>query len=134
MQVWALDLTTGGEAVQLTEAEEGVSSYEWSPDGRRMALRIKDPAPKKNPAAKTKSGSDIAEPWVIDRLQFKRDYVGYLDHRRTHLYTFDLASRALVQITSGDYDDSQAVWSRLGRFSGLEPGRRANRARHRDRC
>jgi dipeptidyl aminopeptidase/acylaminoacyl peptidase len=111
MQVWALDLTTGGEAVQLTEAEEGVSSYEWSPDGRRMALRIKDPAPKKNPAAKTKSGSDIAEPWVIDRLQFKRDYVGYLDHRRTHLYTFDLASRALVQITSGDYDDSQAVWS-----------------------
>ena len=29
MQVWALDLTTGGEAVQLTEAEEGVSSYEW---------------------------------------------------------------------------------------------------------
>ena len=114
-QVWALDLTTGGEAVQLTEAEESVSSYEWSPDGRRMALRIKDPAPEKNPAAKTKSGADIAEPWVIDRLQFKRDYVGYLDHRRTHLYTFDLASRALVQITSGDYDDSQAVWSPDGK-------------------
>ncbi|HJO05341.1 MAG TPA: S9 family peptidase [Acidobacteriota bacterium] len=110
-QVWALDLTTGGEAVQLTEAEESVSGYEWSPDGRRMALSIKDPALEKNPAAKTKSGSDIPEPWVVDRLQFKRDYVGYLDHRRNHLYTFDLASKKIVQITSGDYDDSQAVWS-----------------------
>ncbi len=114
-QVWALDLTSGGEAVQLTEAEEGVSGYEWAPDGRRMALRIKDPAPETNPAAKTKDGSDIPEPWVVDRLQFKRDYVGYLDRRRDHLYTFDLGSREIVQITSGDYDDSQPVWSPDGK-------------------
>ena len=122
-QVWALSLPTGGEAVQLTEAEEGVSSYEWAPDGRRMALTIKDPAPEKNPAARASNGSDIAEPWVIDRLQFKRDYVGYLDRRRNHLYTFDLASNALVQITSGDYDDSQAVWSPDGQMIAFASNR-----------
>ena len=115
-QVWALDLTTGGEAVQLTEAAEGISAYEWAPDGRRMALRIKDPAPEKNSAAKTKNGSDIPEPWVVDRLQFKRDYIGYLDRRRDHLYTFDLGSKKIVQITSGDYDDSQPVWSPDGQM------------------
>ncbi len=110
-QVWALDLTTGGEAVQLTQIEDGVSGYEWAPDGRRLVLTIRDAAPEKNPAAKTKSGADIPEPWVVDRLQFKRDYVGYLDRRREHLYTFDLGSKATVQITSGDHDDSQPVWS-----------------------
>ncbi len=110
-QVWALDLTSGGEAVQLTDAKDGVSGYEWAPDGRRLVLIIKDPAPEKNPAAKTKAGADIPEPWVIDRLQFKRDYIGYLDHRRNHLYTYHLDTEETVQITSGDYDDSQPVWS-----------------------
>jgi len=114
-QVWALDLTNGGEAAQITDAEEGVSGYEWAPDGRRLVLVIKDPAPEKNPAAKTKTGADIAEPWIIDRLQFKRDYVGYLDRRRNHLYTYDLATEETVQITSGDYDDSQPVWSPDGK-------------------
>ena len=110
-QVWALDLLQGGEAAQLTDVDEGVSSYEWSPDGKRLVLTIKDAPPEKNPAAKTKSGADIPEPWVIDRLQIKRDYVGYLDRRRNHLYTYDLATGQTVQITSGDYDDSQPGWS-----------------------
>jgi dipeptidyl aminopeptidase/acylaminoacyl peptidase len=110
-QVWALDLIYGGEAAQITDIKEGVSGYEWAPDGQRLVLVIKDPAPEKNPAAKTKSGADIAEPWVIDRLQFKRDYIGYLDRRRDHLFTYDLATGETVQITSGDYDDSQPAWS-----------------------
>jgi dipeptidyl aminopeptidase/acylaminoacyl peptidase len=110
-QVWALDLIHGGEAVRITEVEEGVSDYEWAPDGQRLVLVIKDPAPEKNPAAKTKSGEDIPEPWVIDRLQFKQDYVGYLDRRRNHLYRYDLATGETVQLTSGDYDDSEPDWS-----------------------
>ncbi len=39
------------------------------------------------------------------------DEIGYLDHRRTHLYVFDLAARSLTQITSGDFDDSEPAWS-----------------------
>jgi dipeptidyl aminopeptidase/acylaminoacyl peptidase len=113
-QVWALDLTSGGEAVQITDVEQGVSAYEWAPDGRRLVLVIRDPAPEKNPAAKTKAGADIPEPWVIDRLQFKRDYFGYLDRRRNHLYAFNLDTGETVQITSGDYDDSQPAWSPQG--------------------
>jgi dipeptidyl aminopeptidase/acylaminoacyl peptidase len=62
-----------------------------------------------------------AKPWVIDRLQFKSDEVGYLDHRRTHLYVFDVASKKSTQVTGGDYDDESPAWSPDGTklaFSG----------------
>ncbi len=110
-QVWILD-RRGGEAQQLTDVKQGVQGYAWSPDGGRLVLEIRDPEPDADPAWKSKS----PKPWVIDRLQFKRDYVGYLTgDRHTHLYVFDLASRSLTQITSGRYDESQPAWSPDGR-------------------
>ena len=48
---------------------------------------------------------------MVTRQQFKMDYVGYLDNRRTHLYVFDLATEEIKQITSGDFDDSEPAWS-----------------------
>ena len=113
-QVWVLD-RRGGEARQLTEVEEGVGSYRWSPDGSRLLLSVRDPEPEETWADGKENAPQA--PWVIDRLQFKRDRTGYLTgNRHTHLYTLDLASKALTQITSGDYDESQAVWSPDGRY------------------
>ncbi|MCH2468546.1 MAG: S9 family peptidase [Gemmatimonadetes bacterium] len=48
---------------------------------------------------------------MIDRLVFKQDYVGYLNHQRTHLYVHDLEAKTTIQITDGDYDDYGATWS-----------------------
>jgi dipeptidyl aminopeptidase/acylaminoacyl peptidase len=120
-QVWLLD-RNGGDSQQLTEARQGVQSYEWSPDGRKLVLLIQDPSPEDLAAAKDEeqgvkpSRPRTQPPWVIDRLQTKRDYEGYLDRRRTHLYVFDVLAKKLTRITSGDYDDSQPVWAPDGRF------------------
>ncbi len=116
-QVWILN-RQGGEAQQLTEVRQGISGYEWSPDGKRLLLSIRDPKPEDliEDEDKRKREKEKPEPWVIDRLQFKRDNVGYLDRRRTHLYVFELESKELTQITSGDYDDRQPAWSPDGKL------------------
>ena len=99
-QVFKLDLRGGGERVQITNIEGGIEGYKWSPDGKRLLLSIRD-----------KNTDDRSGPWVIDRLRFKADYVGYLNRQRTHLYVHDLESETTIQITSGDYDDYGATWS-----------------------
>jgi dipeptidyl aminopeptidase/acylaminoacyl peptidase len=114
-QVWTL-FRQGGEAVQRTDVVQGVSSFEWSPDGKKMVLVIQDPTPEQveqqqNGGEETAEDEKPPRPWVIDRLEFKLDYVGYLDRRRTHLYVLDVEGGERKQITSGDYDDSAPAWS-----------------------
>ncbi len=122
-QVWLLN-RQGGEAQQLTDTAQDVEDFAWSPDGRRMVLVLRDPTPEELDAAKEKTASHPSaaadsedkkskskHPWVIDRLQFKVDEIGYLDRRRTHLYVFDIAKKSATQVTSGDFDDSEPAWS-----------------------
>jgi dipeptidyl aminopeptidase/acylaminoacyl peptidase len=115
-QVWLLN-RLGGEGVRLTETAQGVNDFEWSPDSTRLVLVLQDPKPEDVEAAKDKDKDKSAPkpktppPFVIDRLQFKEDTVGYLDRRRTHLYVFDVATKSLTQVTSGDYDDNEPAWS-----------------------
>jgi dipeptidyl aminopeptidase/acylaminoacyl peptidase len=110
-QVWILD-RRGGEAQQFTNIKQGVEGFAWSPDGTRMLLTIRDPDPKdlKDEEAEKKGEVIKPEPWVIDRLQFKQDYVGYLNRLRTHFYLYS-GEGDPIQITSGDYDDSDPQWS-----------------------
>jgi len=118
-QVWLLN-RQGGEAAKLTDTAQDVDDFEWAPDGKRLVLVLRDPTPDELEAAKAKDKSDdgakdkktkTPKPWVVDRQQFKRDTIGYLDRRRTHLYVFDVAAKSLTQITSGDYDDDEPAWS-----------------------
>jgi dipeptidyl aminopeptidase/acylaminoacyl peptidase len=112
-QVWALN-RLGGEAQQLTSVKQGIAGYEWSPDGKRMVLLIKDPKPFE--LTEDKEDDKKPRPFVIDRLQFKLDYEGYLDRYRTHLYVYTPhAKNEPQQITSGDFDDSKPAWSPDGK-------------------
>jgi dipeptidyl aminopeptidase/acylaminoacyl peptidase len=114
-QIWTL-LREGGEAVQRTHTAQSVKSFEWSPDGAKILLVLQDPTPEELEAKAAEERGEPYEaktppPWVVTRQQFKMDYVGYLDSRRTHLYVLDLATEKIAQITSGDFDDSEPAWS-----------------------
>lgn len=70
-QVWALN-RLGGEAQQLTSVKQGVSGYEWSPDGGRLVLTIRDPKPYE--LTEDPKDDKKPRPYVVDRLQFKRPW------------------------------------------------------------
>ena len=133
-QVWLLN-RVGGEAQKLTDTPQNVDDFTWSPDSSRLALILRDPTDEELEAAKPKDKSgDSSEsekgkksktpkPWVVDRLQFKVDEIGFLDRRRKHVYVFVLATKSLTQVTSGDYDDEEPAWSPDGKLIAFSSNR-----------
>ena len=103
-QVWLLD-RRGGEAIRLTNYDGSVSSFTWSPDASKLAIIASEADPNDS------NDSDVKEPIVITRLQFKRDGQGYLTNRHRHLHVFDVTTKDSEQVTNGPYDDSSPAWS-----------------------
>lgn len=106
-QLFLLD-RRGGEPVQLTNVKCNIASYTWSPNGKQILLVLEDP--DYTDTAK----SNVRVPYEINRYQFKQDYVGYLDNRKSHLYLFDIATKQLDTLTRGNKVETGAVFSHDG--------------------
>jgi dipeptidyl aminopeptidase/acylaminoacyl peptidase len=125
-QVWLMP-AGGGAARRITRFPSGVTDYVWSPNGKRIAVIVRDP---ERPAGAPKPKKP--PPIVTERYQFKEDGTGYLVERRTHLYVIDIASGKAEQITSGQHDELLPAWSPDGKLiayvtkRGVDPDRHLN--------
>jgi dipeptidyl aminopeptidase/acylaminoacyl peptidase len=113
-QVWVLD-RRGGEARQLTSVKGKLSTYEWSPDAKKLLLIIaEDPEQEAKDKEKGESEKEKPKPIVVDRYQFKQDIEGYLstNTRPDLIYLYDLASAKLDKLTTDTkFKEENAVWS-----------------------
>jgi len=124
-QVYLLN-RQGGEAEKITDTVQDVEDVEWAPDSKRLVVVLRDPKPEEIEEAKEKEKDDgdkaepkkskTPRPIVVDRYEFKTDEVGYLDRRRTHLYVFEIGTKKMTQVTSGDFDDEAPAWSPDGKW------------------
>jgi dipeptidyl aminopeptidase/acylaminoacyl peptidase len=108
-QVWRMPLA-GGEAKPVTAFAQGVEDYALSPDGKSLAVIVKDPE-RKAGEAKPKN----PKPFVTTRFYFKEDVTGYLDDRRLHLYLVTVADGKAVPLTRGPYDHYLPAFSPDGK-------------------
>lgn len=114
-QIWVLD-RRGGEARQLTNFKNySIERYEWSPDSKKLLLVMNEKEDTADESKAADTGAAAAKkpkPVVIDRYHFKQDIQGYLTgEKRSHIYVFELAGEKLEQITSGNFEERDAIWS-----------------------
>jgi len=94
-QVWMM-MANGGEAWAVTSHKGGVTAFRWSPDGKQLLLSSTD-QPNKDEEDRKKVKDDTI---VIDR-----------DLRMTHLWTWNIETKAEKRLTEGNFTLSDAQWS-----------------------
>lgn len=113
-QVWLFDLALGGDASQLTEFEEGVREFDWSPDGTRLVVSARDP--DETEEAYLEGRREEGAPIETERLQHKLDGVGYTDTVTTYLFVVSVEGEAEPE----RLDDAYGGGSMEG-LRGLQP-------------
>ena len=95
----------GGEAQKILDTTAKLLDYAWSPDGKKIALVLKELNPEDTVKTKTR------KPFVMDRYHFKQDIDGYLTDKNSHLFLYDLATKKIDTLTRGKFDDAAPAWS-----------------------
>jgi len=94
----------GGEAEQITETKTGVSNFEWSPDGSRIAYTMTDP----NSEEEDKRNKEKRDVILVDQ-----------NFKYNHLYTTEVTGqngdRKAKRLTAGDFNVNSFDWSPDGK-------------------
>jgi dipeptidyl aminopeptidase/acylaminoacyl peptidase len=125
----ALLSLAGGEASTLTNLPKGASGPVWSPDGTRIAFEsstTQEDLQKAQQPKNAKPGDGQAQSehesdvHVITRAVYRSNDAGYLDPKRhDHIWLLKVPAASdeipkPVQLTSGDFDESEPLWSHDG--------------------
>ncbi|PHQ46895.1 dipeptidyl aminopeptidase [Halorubrum sp. C3] len=87
-QVWIFDLALGGDARQVTERDEGVAGFDWSPEGDRLVIESRDPTDEESEYLD--QVREEGGPIETTRLQHKVNGAGWTDEVTRYLFVVDL--------------------------------------------
>lgn len=110
-QLWVMP-SDGGEGLRITERAGGVASAAWSPDGRQIAFVGRVPTDPERDDLETGTPQPAMH---IDRLTYRHDLHGYQFGYRNHLFVIPAKGGSPTQITSGDWDVGDYVWTPDGK-------------------
>src|SRR5258705_6430496 len=97
----------GGEARRVTSLKNGVSTFQWSPDGSRIVV-----VSRSGPSDSRSENKDRSDVRHYKNSSYKFNDSGWFDDRRTHLWIVDVKSGGAKQITEGDdWNDTDPQWS-----------------------
>lgn len=105
-QLWLLP-TNGGEAKAVTDLPNGVMQHAWAPDSRHLVFTSLVNPEGYDPDHDVK---------VIGTARYKFDGKGFLEDKRSHIFTIDALTTGAeaLQLTNGDFEHESPTWSPSG--------------------
>jgi len=106
-QIYLLSISGGGEATALTKSKNGVQTYQWSPEGSRIAV-VSSSGPMDGISTADRK-SDVRH---YTHIRYKFNDSGWFDDKRRHLWVVSVPGGEAKQITEGqDWNDTDPQWS-----------------------
>lgn len=90
-QIWIMP-SDGGEAVPLTQAEEGVIAYEWLPDSRTILYLTREALPKPERERRERERKFKFDAVVEEKERYRREF-----------WTIEIETRRVTRVFEGDY-------------------------------
>ncbi len=116
-QIFVRYMDAEGAVTQVTRLENGPGNVTWSPDGKWLAFTAMVPEKSKwstTIPGKPAGASWAPEPKVVDRLQYRSDWAGYVDGGWTQVFVVPAGGGTPTQLTDGPWNHGQLAWSRDG--------------------
>jgi dipeptidyl aminopeptidase/acylaminoacyl peptidase len=105
-QIYLLHLN-GGEPQRVSNFKNGASSFQWSPDGKRLACLVRT-----GPSDALDDKNRLSDVRHYKTIQYKFNDTGWYDDKRAHIWVIDLAKNDAKLITGGqDWNDADIQWS-----------------------
>ena len=116
-QIFVRYMDAEGATTQVTRVEHGPGSLSWSPDGKWLAFTMLVPESgslNSSVPGKPAGASWVAEPKIVERLDYRQDFSGYDDAGYNQVFVVPSSGGTPRQLTSGSWNHSGPVWSADG--------------------
>ena len=123
-QIYVRWMDAEGATSQVTRLTESPGGVQWSPDGQSLSFHSL--VPKREQWALDLPPAPRGARWtepprVVTSVQYRRDRQGFIPEGSTHLFVVSANGGAPRQVTSGDWNHANGVWTPDGKallFSG----------------